>query len=83
VSCVESEFDFASVAFTFFDFVIVTFVIVIVIVAVIDGLYSFNVRQRLESQYFSEKQARSVSVSSAIECDRVRVRVRVSAIECD
>jgi len=71
VSC-AIEFEFASVAFTFADFVIVTFVIVIVavVVVVIEALYSFNVRQCLKSQYFFEKLARIVSVST-IGCDRV------------
>jgi len=81
VSC-AIEFDFASVAFTFADFIIVTFVIVAVIDdgvdGGVDGVYSFNVRKRLESQYFAEKLARIESVST-IECDRVRS----SAIECD
>jgi len=77
VSC-AIEFDFASVAFTFADFIIVTFVIVAVIDDGVDGVYSFNVRKRLESQYFAEKLARIESVST-IECDRVRS----SAIECD
>jgi len=89
VSCAiefEFEFEFASVASTFADFVIV--IVTFVIVAVIDSLYSFNARQRLESQYFLKKLARIVSVST-IECDRVRSsaiecdRVRLSGFECD
>jgi len=82
VSCAiefEFEFEFASVASTFADFVIVivtfvivtfvivAFVIVAVIDAVIDSLYSFNARQRLESQYVLKKLARIVSVST-FEC---------------